>query len=169
MRITKADVIKNGEQDLMDAISADLDWGAIERVFREKHHLNIEEDVEYKGGDMVVHNDHVAYRLEFIARVTLSVLLDREGNYLSVSTAEVPGKAEGQGPEDMPPADETAQSTSGEGLLQVLSELAPDETPEDPTTPSLKEPEERVALMLSRAAEMITDLEGDQGIATKAG
>jgi len=169
MRITKADVIKNGEQELMDAISADLDWGAIERVFREKHHLNIEEDVEYKGGDMVVHNDHVAYRLEFIARVTLSVLLDREGNYLSVTTAEVPGKTDGQEPEDMPPADETAQPTSDEGLLQVLSELAPDEMPENPTTPSLKEPEERVALMLSQAADLIAGLEADGGIAAKAG
>ena len=55
MKITNADIIKNGEQDLIDAITADLDWGAIENIFREQHNLGIDEDVEYKQGDIVVH------------------------------------------------------------------------------------------------------------------
>ncbi|MEW6669737.1 MAG: hypothetical protein AB1512_31395 [Thermodesulfobacteriota bacterium] len=111
MRITSAEVIRNSEKELMDAITGDLDWGSIERIFREKHHLGIEEDVEYRRGDLVVHENRIAYRLEFAARVTLSVLLDREGNYLSVdATASSGQEASPEGPE--------------QGYQEVLSEFA---------------------------------------------
>jgi hypothetical protein len=114
MRITSADVIRNSEKELMDAITGDLDWGSIERIFREKHRLSIEEDVEYKRGDLVVHDNRIAYRLEFAAKVTLSVLLDREGNYLSVDAAS-PGGEE-------PPA-----QGAGTGYEEVLSRFAASE------------------------------------------
>jgi len=114
MKITNTDVIRNGEKELMDAIIADLDWGSIETIFREKHHLPIEEDVEYKGGDIVVHNNEIAYRMEFEARVTLSVLLDREGNYLSV-TGTGP-REPGDGGED--------HGHSEKGYEDVLSRFA---------------------------------------------
>ena len=86
MKITNSDVIKSGENELIDAITADMDWGAIEEIFRKEHKLNIEEDVEYKKGDIVVHNNQVAYNLIFDIKVTLSVLLDREGNHISISS-----------------------------------------------------------------------------------
>ena len=85
MQITNADIIKNGEQDLIDAITADLDWGAIENIFREQHNLGIDEDVEYKQGDIVVYDNQIAYQLQFEVKVTVSVLLDRDGNYLKVA------------------------------------------------------------------------------------
>ncbi len=85
MKITDSEIIRSGEQDLIDAITGDLDWGAIENIFRRNHKLEIGEDVEYKTGDIVVHNNQVAYRLEFDVKVNLSVLLDRDGNYVSVT------------------------------------------------------------------------------------
>lgn len=87
MKITDSEVIKSGEKELIDALTADLDWGAIEEIFRKEHRLGIEEDVEYRKGDIVVYNNQVAYELEFEVKVTLSVLLDREGNYISVTSS----------------------------------------------------------------------------------
>ena len=87
MKITDSEVIKSAEKELIDAVTADLDWGAIEEVFRKEHRLGIEEDVEYTKGDIVVHNNQVAYELGFEVKVTLSVLLDREGNYISVTSS----------------------------------------------------------------------------------
>jgi hypothetical protein len=117
MRITSAEVIRNSEKELMDAITGDLDWGSIERIFREKHHLGIDEDVEFQRGDLVVHENRIAYRLEFAARVTLSVLLDREGNYLSVDAAASAGQ-------------ETAAEDPEPGYKEVLSQFAAsDSTP----------------------------------------
>ncbi|MBN1103066.1 MAG: hypothetical protein JXL84_06610 [Deltaproteobacteria bacterium] len=131
MKITSTDVIRNGEKELMDAIIADLDWGSIETIFREKHHLPIEEDVEYKGGDIVIHNNEIAYRMEFEARVTLSVLLDREGNYLSV-TGTGPRETAGGGADQGPPE---------KGYEDVLSRFARGQDAEDrPVSPSSLEP-----------------------------
>ena len=87
MKITDSDIIKTGEQELIDAITADLDWGAIEEVFMKEHNLSIEEDIEYKSGDIVAVDNQIAYKLEFEVKVNLSVLINREGEYLSVTVS----------------------------------------------------------------------------------
>ena len=74
MKVTDAEVIKSSERELIDAITADLDWGTIENIFRDEHGLGIDEDVEYKKGDIVVHKGRVAYQLDFEVKVTLSVI-----------------------------------------------------------------------------------------------
>jgi len=84
MKITDSEIIKNGEQELIDAITADLDWGAIEDIFLKEHHLGIEEDIEYKSGDIIAIDNKIAYKLEFDVKVNISVLLDRDGDYISV-------------------------------------------------------------------------------------
>ncbi|MBU3946700.1 MAG: hypothetical protein KJ882_06500 [Proteobacteria bacterium] len=88
MKIIDGEVIRNGEQDLIDSINGDLDWGNVEEIFKQQHHMKIGDDVEYKHGDIVVYNDQVAYRLEFDVKVNFTVILDREGNCLSVKTPE---------------------------------------------------------------------------------
>jgi hypothetical protein len=94
MKITNAEVIKNGEKDLIDSITADLDWGAIEEIFLTEHNLGIDEDIEYKSGDIVAHESHVAYKLEFTVKVNLSVLISRDGEYLSVNISGKKSKEE---------------------------------------------------------------------------
>ncbi|RLB83600.1 MAG: hypothetical protein DRH17_01625 [Deltaproteobacteria bacterium] len=86
MKIADSEAIKSGERELIDAITADLDWSSIEEIFRKQHNLGIEDDVEFKNGDIVVLDDQIAYRLEFEAKVTLSILFDREGNYISLES-----------------------------------------------------------------------------------
>jgi len=88
MKITNAEVIKSGERDLIDSITADLDWGAIEDVFLTEHHLGIDEDIEYKRGDIIAYNNQVAYKLEFTVKVNLSVLINRDGEYLSINISD---------------------------------------------------------------------------------
>jgi hypothetical protein len=85
MKVTNSEIIKNGEQELIDAITADLDWGAIEKIILKEHNLGIEEDIEYKSGDIVAVDNQIAYKLDFEVKVNLSVLLDRKGDYLSVN------------------------------------------------------------------------------------
>ena len=98
MKITNSEVIKSGEQELIDGITGDLDWGTIEQIFREEHKVGIREDVEFKRGDIVAHENQVVYRLEFEVKLDLSVFLDREGNYISMTSSgdldTIPGKIE---------------------------------------------------------------------------
>lgn len=87
LKITDSEVIKSGERELLDIIIGDLDWEAIEKIVKEKHQLRIQDDVEFRQGDIVVYDNTVAYKLDFDVKVTLTVLLDRDGNYLSFSTS----------------------------------------------------------------------------------
>ena len=83
MKITNGEIIRNGEQDLIDAINGDLDWEVMEDIFQKEHKLAFGEDVEYRKGDIVVHDEQIAYRLEFDVKVNLSILLDRQGSFIA--------------------------------------------------------------------------------------
>ena len=162
MKITDSEVIKTGEQELIDAITADLDWGAIEDIFRKDHNLGIEEDVEYKRGDMVVHNNRIAYQLDFEVKVTISVLLDREGNYISVKTADPVDP-----PEDNRVSPEDVQGSMDDDSEQGSPEALPGDHPREgfqedqPTSTAFPDenPEDKITRMASLAGEMMEALE----------
>ncbi|MCF8062423.1 MAG: hypothetical protein K9M82_07895 [Deltaproteobacteria bacterium] len=103
MKVTSDDIIKSGERELIDGITADLDWEAVEKIFRKTHQLPLGEDVSYKSGDLVVHENRIAYLLEFEVKVPLSMLLDREGNCIDIQAAPVSGTDEGM--DDIPDAE----------------------------------------------------------------
>jgi hypothetical protein len=135
MKIADAEVIKGGETDLIDAITADIDWEGIEEIFRRDHKLGIDEEVEYKRGDIVVYGDRVAYKLEFAVRVSLSVLLDREGNYISVTSSADLGAPQ--------PKDDGGQDTLETQETNV---------------------QEKISAMASQVGEMITETENESQI-----
>jgi len=127
MKITDSEIIKNGEKELMDAITADLDWATIENIFLKEHNLKIEEDIDYKRGDIIVSNNQVAYKLEFEVKVNFSILLNRHGDYVSIA---ISGDETGLNPEKgVSLADEIAPGTSGIGsenedkYREVLTEM----------------------------------------------
>ena len=165
MKISDHEVIKSGEQELIDAITADLDWGAIEKVFKEKHNLGIEEDVEYKRGDIVVHNNQVAYKLEFNVNVVLSILLDREGKYISVIT---PGDVESGLCDNNDSQSDASQTAVGEpenhngAISPESTSLSSTENDKGVSASSREEnPQEKISQMASLAEEMISEMENE--------
>ena len=163
MKITDYNVIKSGEQELIDAITADLDWGVIEDIFKKEHKLEIEENVEYRKGDIVVYNNQVAYKLEFDVTVILSVLLDREGNYMSITSSGDLSKLQDKKENDL--LDETDKSNveSEDTYDAALSEFDSIATPDndDVTSPvsNTEDPQEKISQIASQAGKMISNLE----------
>ncbi len=125
MKITKADVIKSGERELIDSITADLDWSVMEEIFKKYHNLTIEEEVEYKQGDLVVHENRVAYKLDFDIKVRLSIVIDREGNYLSITHSgdRVNLLPEVQTPEEQPAQKIEQPRETGSGYEAALLDM----------------------------------------------
>ncbi|MBW2345848.1 MAG: hypothetical protein JRF53_18000 [Deltaproteobacteria bacterium] len=166
MKISNSEVIKSGEQDLIDAISGDLDWGVIEEIFRRDHKLGIGEDVEYKKGDIVVHNNQVAYRLEFDVKIILSVLLDRGGNYVSVTS---PGDAHETDKNGML-GELEEQSSAGDntesqnGYEKAMAEIVQSDHPQNPDMmeqePLAEDLEEKISRVASQAGDMIAEMDG---------
>lgn len=152
MKITDSDIIKAGERELIDTIIGDLDWDAIEKIFKERHRLRIQDDVEYRQGDIVVHNDEVVYKLDFDVKLTLSILLDRSGNYLSFTT---PNELSDEAVEKDPDPDiQTAQQSQPAIDSDLEFEKTEPATASDPE----KEPAENMTAMASQIADMISEI-----------
>ena len=158
MKITNAEVIRSGEQDLIDAITADLDWGAIEEIFLKEHNLGIEEDIEYKKGDIVAFQDQIAYKLEFEVKVNLSVLLDRNGDYISVTISGKQDNGESQA-QEKPHEDMDSVGDDTEELLNEIEEQA-----EEGDMPADELPENDNGYQEALAEMESDDISEDDGI-----
>ena len=162
MKITGSEVIKSGERELIDGIAAELDWGVIEEIFKNEHKLGIKEDVEYKSGDIIAHNNQIAYKLEFEIKVALSVLLDRNGNYLSVDSPELlnitAGNTEIGHDDDVAKTEDEHQ--------EKVEKLAPNDQPDaesiDSSISSPAQPHEKISQMASQAGEVMEKLREEE-------
>jgi len=166
MQITNHEVIQSGEQELIDAITADLDWGTIEEIFSQAHQLKIEDNVEYKNGDIVVYNGQVAYKLEFDVNIVLAVLLDREGNYVSVtSSGDLNTSKDKNGEGSIKELPEESEDDSEAASAEIDS---PDPSENDDEVASLSDDDaqEKISQTVSQAGEMMAEIEAaDQAVA----
>jgi hypothetical protein len=53
-------------------------------VCSEQHSIATVENIELKDGDIVTYQDQVAFKLDFEIRFVLPVMIDRQGNCISV-------------------------------------------------------------------------------------
>jgi len=146
MNITDSEVIKTGERELIDAITADLDWSAIEEIFHKEHNLKIEEDIDFQSGDIIPHNDQIAYQLKFEIKVSLSVLLDRDGNYISVSLS---------GPGDDSGANESIHNEEIDAMQQ------PNERVESKEENSIENPDKKELTSDEKSMESLKEIDSE--------
>lgn len=135
MKLTNPKTIQDGEKEFIDTINAELDWGAIEKILFEKHSLTLQEEIEYKNGDLMVYKDQIAYKFDFEIKVPLSVIFNREGECLELSTVR-----------------KGFEEELGEGFVNEV------------TLPSMPVgPEDKVAQMALNIADMISEInQGDE-------
>lgn len=79
MKITDPEIIRSGEKDLIDAVKEDLDWDALKEILKDKISKAA---LESRDGQIVVHNNQVAFKINFDLKLSGSLMFDREGNYL---------------------------------------------------------------------------------------
>jgi len=86
MKLTNPEAIQESEKEFIDTVNAELDWDAIEKMLFEKHSLTLQEEIDYKNGDLVVYKEQIAYKFDFEIKVPLSIIFNREGECLELST-----------------------------------------------------------------------------------
>jgi hypothetical protein len=79
MKITDPQVIEDGEKDLITAVQEDLDLDAVKQILKDRMGTST---LSSKGGQIVVHNNEIAFRLDFDINLSGSLLFDRQGNYI---------------------------------------------------------------------------------------
>ena len=87
IKIIDENVIKKREREFIDAIKTGLDWGLIKNILKEKYRARIHNFVNYQQGNIVVHNNNVAYKFDFEIKMPLSVVIDRSGDYLKIASS----------------------------------------------------------------------------------
>jgi hypothetical protein len=87
LKLTNPESIQESEKEFIDTINAELDWDTIEQMLLDKHNFAVQDDIEYKDGNLVVYNNEIAYKFDFQIKVPLSVIFNRSGECLSMSTA----------------------------------------------------------------------------------
>lgn len=98
MRITDPQVIQDGEKDLIASVQRDLDLEAIKDLLTKRLTANA---LSPKGGRIVVHDNDVAFRLDYEINLNGSLLFDRNGNLLEAEEHHDPEQ-------DLPDEDEAS-------------------------------------------------------------
>ncbi len=93
MKLTTPESIQENEKEFIDTINAELDWDAIEQLLFDKHGFILQDEVAYRNGDLVVHDNQIAYKFDFEVKVPLSVIFNRRGECVDLSTQGNDGAA----------------------------------------------------------------------------
>ncbi len=119
MKLTDPESIKENEKEFIDTINAELDWEAIEKMLMEQHKFTLQDEVDYKDGDLIVHKDQIAYKLDFEIKVPLSLIFNRSGECLEMVTIRP------QEPEEPHPG-QGSESSEGNLQTQKVEQMASD-------------------------------------------
>ena len=128
MKLTDPDIIKEGEKDLIDAIKDDLDLSVINEIVKDKLKAR---NLESKGGKIIVHNNQVAFQIEFELSLSGSLIFDRHGNFIAEDEVNtMPDQAAEEKTEEDEVEDEVKDEVEDEVKDEVEDEVK-DEDPED--------------------------------------
>ncbi len=117
MKITDPEIIRTGERDLIDAVKEDLDWQAIGEIIKAKIDLS---SVDSTGGEIIVHDNQVAFRVDLVVKMDLSLMFDRDGNL-------IPDRG---GEDQAPELPEPELAEPGRPVLDVMPVPEENQTPE---------------------------------------
>ncbi|MDY6832502.1 MAG: hypothetical protein SWC96_11815 [Thermodesulfobacteriota bacterium] len=160
MKITDARAIQTGEKELVDAILRDLDWAMIEETLKTKYSLNLGADrMTFRQGDLVVHQNQVAYKLDFDVQVTLSVMVDRKGECFDVVTTAAEEKPHTEA--SSPAAAEPSAAGPDRAEDSAATAPAPESAPAPAPAPAEASPFITFNMDTSRMASEIADLIAD--------
>lgn len=154
MKITNAETIQSREKEFIDFINGELDWSAIEKMILEKHRLQLQDEVVYRHGDIIVHDSQIAYRLDFDIKVSLSLIFNRQGDCLDIKTPDGQDLLENGDQESVEYEDDDEAPVSGNLSLNSAqySSVGSHNNPGE---------ENNWSKMASNIAEMIHDINQD--------
>ncbi len=137
MKITDPQVIKNGENDLIASVRKNLDHKIIKKIIADQMARTA---LVSKGGQIVVHDNQVAFRMDFDLQLSGSLLFDRQGNYISgIPDPQTDSKDPESGPASLETEDqELQQPDAEEDLARADLDREPDEA-SDSSSPEAME------------------------------
>ena len=78
-------VVENAKRELIEKLKSNIDLDQVKATCNEQYGIEMVEGIDLKNGDIVSHNNQVAYRLDFDIRFSMFMLIDNEGNCINTS------------------------------------------------------------------------------------
>jgi len=89
----------------------------------DKHSFTLQDDIDYKDGDLVVYKDNIAYKFDFEIKVPLSVIFDRDGECLDISTVRKDVEEEGDEEQSIDPEQQDKVAHMASNIADMISEI----------------------------------------------
>jgi hypothetical protein len=138
MKITDPDVIKNWENDLIESVKADLDLDVVKDIIKNRM---ASAALTSRGGEIIVHNNEIAFRLDFDIHLSGSLMFDRQGSYIpELNETEDPDNVLSEDP-DLDDMDDTQEKNELDLNLPDYGLDDPDQLPADPEPEPEPEPD----------------------------
>ena len=77
------DMIDEAVIDMVEKVKSNIHLDLVKAICKHKHGIEKIDKIDFENGDIVTHNDRVAFKLDFKISYNLSLLIDRKGNFLS--------------------------------------------------------------------------------------
>ncbi len=81
-RVVNLEAIEIARNELIEKIKGALNLKEIKKILEDQHNLIISDDLKVDKGEMVIHDNKIAFRMEFEVLLSLFVLVDNEGNFI---------------------------------------------------------------------------------------
>ena len=72
--------VEKVKRELINQLKSKINQTHVEKVCREQYGIKSIEGYKYIDGDVVIHNNQVAFKLDFEVRFPVSILIDNVGN-----------------------------------------------------------------------------------------
>ena len=88
-RLMDADLIRRREKEIVNAIASPINKNQLSEIFEKENGLSIGEGAHFKDGQIISYNNKVAYKLDFDTDLKISLLIDRNGGFLSFTNSNL--------------------------------------------------------------------------------
>ena len=78
------DIVAAAKQELVDKIKANVDMDRIRDICENLFGIKSLDSMDFRGGDIVVHEGNVSYKLEYSICFSLPLLINENGDFIGV-------------------------------------------------------------------------------------
>ena len=82
------DIVATAKKELFERLKSNINLDRVRQICAELYGVKDIQSLDYKNGDIVVHDGQVAYKIEFDVRFAVPLLIDEEGNLLGTQEIE---------------------------------------------------------------------------------
>ena len=87
MRIVAPELIQREEQALIESIKSVFLYDEFCKQFNNNHQIELSGVPELNGGDLVVEQDKILFKLNIFSNIGFSILIDRQGNFIGFESS----------------------------------------------------------------------------------